>query len=141
MRLSELTDDVIDGLKAGQETDVLMAEAMGKRWFISSTTDELCIRGDTPDMHPLTALSAFGVWEPSEDANDALEVWDALPNSLPGKSPVYWVARKGTGPNTVVSAFTSILGVGIPTIDDSAGDFPLAVCKAYLKAWLRQEAK
>ncbi len=71
------------------------------------------------------------LWNPSQDANDALAVWRALPEYDADGSYRWWEALRGKGGSTIIrlrDPFGQKVGIGMP------GDFCLAVCRAYLWA-------
>lgn len=106
---TELTPGEIDALE-GDALSWAVGEAMGYRVFVGSCTMQLCAERD----------GGMRYWRPHNDANQALEVWAAMP--------------KKWSPYLELDADNEACVYLMHGRWCSHGDFCTAICRAYLKA-------
>ncbi len=122
--IADITVEQILAMEAGPELDYLVATCM------PTDAQESIIGNGTGGIECLENWDK-SLWNPSQDANDTLVVWRALPEYDATGSYRWWETLRGKGGSTIIrlrDCFGQMVGIGTP------GDFCIAVCRAYLWA-------
>ena len=130
--IADITVEEIMAMEAGPELDYLVARYMPGKWqvefrdYYHGYTDAVLVNKGAGDLG----------WCPSEDANDALVVWRALPEHDERGAAILWrIDRLMGGDPAICVAGTACDWDGWRDIgDNDSADFCLAVCRAYLWA-------